>query len=165
MINVGRFQVCVCQGNGNPDGLCGGDLLLQEKGKKVSISLRHAEEARALVIDGCICNDDGLKCDGLFLYRRGNHKWILLVELKGSDIQHAFEQLHYTRFCRPEYAEIEQSFTEGRIGNLTREAFIVSNHLFSKIEQNTLENQWRMRVKNILFSEATSPIPDLRDFL
>jgi hypothetical protein len=162
MIDLGRFDECVCRRRGVPNVLCEDDLTFEEKGIKVRISLQSGEEAKALVIDQCVCKDEGLKCDGMFLYRRKNRHWIILVELKGSNIEHAVKQLSYMKHNRPEYNEIEQLFVAGQKGALCHQAYIVSNSTLSPVQQQKLEDLYNIRIKKILHSEATTPIPDVR---
>lgn len=50
MINTGDFEKCVCQGLGNPHILCDGSLTFQEKWKKVKLTPKNGEEARAIVL-------------------------------------------------------------------------------------------------------------------
>jgi len=165
MIDLGRFEECVCKRRGIPNGLCESNLSFEEKGKKVQFSVRPGEEAKALAIDQCVCNDANMKCDGLFLYRRRNKHWMILIELKGSEIEHAFKQLHYMRTNRPEYKQIETLFMAGQKGNLKEEAFVVSNFKKTDVERQKLENKYSIRVKAILHSEATFPVPDVRQYL
>lgn len=165
MIDLEQFEACVCTANGMPDSLCSGRLSFEEKGKKVRLTVRAGEEAKAVVIDQCVCADNDTKCDGLFVCRRGNKHWMILVELKGGDLSHAVEQLAYTRHKRAQYNEIAQLFMKNQKGQLKHEAFIVSNHQMPRNELQRLENAHNIRVKGILFSEATSPIPDIRDHL
>lgn len=165
MIDIAKFETCVCKADGIPDNLCASELSFEEKGKKVKITLRVGEEAKAIAIDPCVCKDNNLKCDGMFLYRRKNKHWMILVELKGSDIEHAFEQLCYMRRNRSEYTEIQNLFMEGQNRNLKHEAFIVSNVKPTEVEKQKLENRYQIRVKAILYSEPSTTIPDIRSYL
>ena len=165
MIDLKRFEECVCKGRKAPDSLCDGELSFEEKGKKIKLSLRENEEAKALAIDQCVCIDNDLKCDGIFLYRRRNKHWMIMVELKGSDIEHAYEQLAYMRNNRPEYKEIKQLFMSNEVGRPQQEAFIVSNVMVSAVDKQKMENNKNIRVKAILHSVAIKPVPDLRQFL
>ena len=162
MIDLGRFEECVCRRKGVPNVLCEDNLILEEKGIKVRLSLRTGEEAKALVIDQCVCQDDDLKCDGMFLYRRKSRHWMIMVELKGSNIEHAFKQLAYMKHNRPEHNEIEQLFAAGQNGAMCHQAYIVSNCTLSTVQQQKLEHFYNIRIKKILHSEATKPIPDIR---
>ena len=90
---------------------------------------------------------------------------MILVELKGSEVEHAFEQLVYMRKHRPEYKKIEKLFITGQNRNMSHEAFIVSNFKKTEVEKQKLENTYRIRVKAILHSEATIPVPDIRQYL
>ena len=86
MIDVTPFEECVCRKMPNNYDLCQDILTFSEKGKKVRLVIRPGEEANALVLDGCVFKDNKLKCDGLFLFQKGNKKFALLVELKGTKI-------------------------------------------------------------------------------
>jgi hypothetical protein len=165
MIDLGEFETCVCTSRGIPNTLCDGNLSFEEKGKKVKITTRAGEEAKALAIDQCLCTDNETKCDGMFLYRRQNKHWMILIELKGREIDHAFEQLHYMRTNRPEYQQIETLFMTNQKGIPKHEAFVVSNYIVSGVDKQKLEERFGIRVKAILHSEATSPVPDVRRFL
>ncbi len=165
MIDLGRFEECVCKHRGVPNDLCDDHLSFEEKGKKVRLSVRSREEAKALAVDQCVCKDDQLKCDGMFLYSRGKKHWMIMVELKGKDVEHAFKQLAYMRHSRSEYSEIEQLFMAGQAGKPIHKAFIVSNFLLSAVAQHKLEKTHRIQVKAILYKEATKPVPDIRLYL
>lgn len=165
MINIGKFQNCVCRGRANPNDLCDGKLTFEEKGKKITLELKAGEEAIAVVIDGCVCEDNISKCDGMFLYKRNNKRWIILIELKGSDLEHAFKQLAFMKNKRPEYNELYSLFSEENKYNLQEKSFIVSNHILQRTEHQKFENSNGIRVTKILHSAATKPVPNLRDYL
>lgn len=165
MIDTHPFQHCECRPMGNRHPVCQAALRLEEKGKKVTLSPRPGEEAKALVLDGCVFTDNQLKCDALYLFRANGKKVIALVELKGAgDIEHAFEQLAFTRKHRPEYVQLKHNLDSAAPGVLLEKAFIVSNGLLSKPVHEKLENLYDIRVHAILKSEATSKIPDVRDY-
>ena len=165
MINIGNYQSCACVGRANPDSMCDGQLTLVEKGKKVTLKLKAGDDALAVVIDGCVCADNEPKCDGMFLYKRSNKRWIILVELKGVDLERAFEQLFYTKMHRPAYKEIYMLFSEEQKYVLNEKAFIVSNRIIQRVEHKKLEIRNGIRVSHILHSAATKPIPNLRTYL
>lgn len=166
MIDLGSYERCACAGRNNPNSLCGGELILEEKGKKVQLRPRRGERAKAVVIDGCVCTDNQTKCDGLFLLRGSNNMhYMILVELKGSDIPHAFEQLAYVRYERAEYKEIESLFMTGERGQPNHLAFIVSNRMISPPEIQKLEKKKNIRVRKILLSKVTSKIEDIREYI
>ena len=166
MIDLGKYEHCVCKGRNNPHSLCDGELIFEEKGKKVQLRPRRDEKAKAVVIDGCVCTDNQTKCDGLFLLRGGNNKhYMILVELKGTDIPRAFEQLAYVRYERVEYKEIEDLFMTGKRGQPNHLAFIVSNSMISLPEKQKLEKEKNIRVRKILLSKVTSKIEDIREHI
>ena len=160
MIDTGRFQSCVCIGRNNPNNLCEAPLTFQEKGVKVTLSLRNNEEAQAIVLDGCVCIDNKKKCDGLFLFKRSNNRKIILVELKGTHLDDAFEQISLTK-QRAEYQELVQLFSENGNHRVSPSAFIISSTIFKRHEIAALENQHNIRVK-VLYCGPTSKIPDIR---
>jgi len=164
MINTGKFSACTCLNRGVPSKLCDGLLSFEEKGKKVKITTKAGEEAKALVVDGCISQDGNRRCDGIFLFRRNNRHWMILVELKGSHIDDAFTQLAYMQ-KRMEYKELKDIFMEGERGKLHEIAFIVSNQMIPTAQKVKLEQQHGIRVKSILHSKATISPPDVRDYL
>jgi hypothetical protein len=163
MINIGGFSSCVCVSVGNPHPLCDGELALEENGRKVRLIPKRGEEAKVVVMDGCACHQGvGPRCDGLFLLKARAKRWMISVELKGTNFDDAFEQLAETRTSRPEYQSIKSLFQAQGKGLLLESAFIVSNKMLGLLEKSRLENQFKIRVRSILFSEATSPVPDLR---
>ncbi|MFZ4524571.1 MAG: hypothetical protein ACOYOE_03245 [Chlorobium sp.] len=148
---------------GNTLDLCDAVLTFSEKGKKVKLVPRNDEEAKALVLDGCVFQDKLARCDGMFLLRSGNKKVIILVELKGAhDIPHAFEQLAYVQKYREEYRLIVDRFRKDGTGQLVEKAFIISNGMLSKPDREREEKKHGIRVREVLHCEATSPVPDLR---
>ncbi|MGR2740873.1 hypothetical protein ACUY1T_20705 [Billgrantia sp. Q4P2] len=140
--------------------------MLEEQGKKVSLSLRANEEAKALVLDGCVFTNNAMKCDAMYLFKGHNKKVVALVELKGAgDIPHAFEQLAYTRFQRAEYGQLKQLLDTSGPGQMVEKAFIVSNGMLSKPAIERLERAHGIRVGAVLHSEPSSKVPDLREWL
>lgn len=145
--------------------MCDSSEAFEEKGKKIKLVPRTGENVKALVIDQCICTDNKPKCDGLFVFRQSSRYWMILVELKGEDIEHAFSQLAYMRKERQEYKEIQQLLNLGNDRNIRHEAFIVSNFKMPSTAKQKLENTHSIRVKHILHSEATKPVPDIRNYI
>lgn len=165
MIDTNPFSHCECRRMGNPHALCKSELTLEEQGKKVCLSLHGGEEAKVLVLDGCVFTDNNTKCDALYLYKSRNRKIAALVELKGAgDIPHAFEQLAYTKRQRPEYAQLKNQLDQSGPGTLFEKSFIVTNGMLSKPEIERLENQHQIRVSAVLHSEPGKKIPDLREW-
>lgn len=149
---------------GNTYALCQSDLTLEEQGKKLCLTLRTHEEAKALVLDGCVFTDNNTKCDAMYLFKAPGKKVVALVELKGAgDIPHAFEQLAYTRHRRA-YAELKQKLDASGPGKLVERAFVVSNGMLSKPEHERLEKLHGIRVSAVLYSEPSSKVPDLREW-
>ncbi|WP_197492722.1 hypothetical protein [Marinobacter sp. LQ44] len=165
MIDTSPYQHCECMRMGNQFAVCKSELSLEEKGKKVTLTPRRGEEAKAIVLDGCVLTDNNMKCDALYLFSGSGKKVAALVELKGAgDIRHAFEQLAYTRKRRPEYQLLKAALEKSAPGRLLEKAFIVTNGMLPKPEIEKLENAHGIRVSAVLQSEPSNKIPDLRDW-
>lgn len=166
-MNPSPYERCCCIGWANPCEVCEDKLTFSEKGKKVRLSLRRGDEGKAIVIDGCVITDKGLKCDGLFLFKSAcGKKFSCLVELKGArDIPHAFAQLACVMHERSEYQEIIQSFKGDERGVVVERTVIITNGSLSKTQRERLERKYDIRVAEIIHGEATSKIPDLRERL
>lgn len=80
------------------------------------------------------------------------------------DIPHAFEQLAYTQQQRPEYKQLVQQLNQSGPGLLLEKAFIVTNGMLTKPLRERLENQHGIRITEILQSEPSRKIPNLRDW-
>ncbi|MEX2564875.1 MAG: hypothetical protein WD431_02925, partial [Cyclobacteriaceae bacterium] len=128
MIDLGHYESCVCSRKKHPSDSCGAKMVLQEMGKKVTFRPRQRESAKLLILDGCVFKDNLPKCDGVFFFERKNSANMILVELKGGDINHAFEQIKYTREQRVEYSELRNLFRQDRKGAILESAFVISNH-------------------------------------
>jgi hypothetical protein len=166
MIETTPFDHCECKRMGNSYALCRSELALEERGKKVCLSLRRGEEAKVLVLDGCVFADHLMKCDALYLYKSPSRKVAALVELKGAgDIPHAFAQLAYTKRYRPEDAHLKNQLAQAGPGALVEKSFIVTNGMLPKPEIERLENRHEIRVSAILHSEPSKKMPDLREWL
>lgn len=165
MIDTTPFDDCACKRMGNIHALCRSELTIEEQGKKVCLSLRGDEEAKVLVLDGCVFADNSTKCDALYLFKSHRRKIAALVELKGAgDIPHAFEQLAYRQKFRPEYAQLKNQLDRSGPGTLIEKAFIVTNGMLTRPEKERLENQHQIRVSEVLYSEPSGKVPDLRDW-
>ena len=70
-----------------------------EKGKRYHCELTDACYCAGFQVDGNIITE-GVRCDKLAVIEKGNNRWTeIFVELKGSDIMHAVEQLEATAQC------------------------------------------------------------------
>lgn len=166
VIDLGPYIHCACQRVGNSYPMCKNALMLEEQGKKVCLTPRSHEEAKALVLDGCVFLDDDTKCDAMYLLSGQGKKIIALVEFKGaSDIPHAFEQLAYTRRHRPEYANLKQRLDDSSLGKLHEKAFVVSNGMLTKPEKERLEKSVGFLVSAVLHSVPSGKVPDLKDWM
>jgi hypothetical protein len=130
------------------------------------LSLRSGEEGGALVLDGCVFDDDDPKCDGLFLWKKGtSKKCAILVELKGTDIEHAFEQITYVWDNRPEYRKIVEAFmSDTGTSTVLEKAVIVSNGMIGGRQWQKLQHDFGISVWRVLDVDATKKVQDLREF-
>lgn len=167
MIVLGKNE-CICQkySNPNPREVCKDQYTLSEEGKSITLKPRIGEDVMTIVLDKCIIDDNNTKCDGLFLYKTSSKKHSFLVELKGAgEIEKAFVQLSYTKYNRKEYKNIINLFYQLDNQKVLEKFAIVSNGSIEKTRLEILENQYNIRVKKILHSEATTPIPDLKELI
>ena len=94
----------------NSPRICWEDDGFQEKGKQVKLKAQPGETVKAVVIDNCLLSGQDIKkCDGLFIFKNNKNIYIVLVELKGADIETAFMQLASVKRC-PEYKKIAEHF-------------------------------------------------------
>ena len=87
------------------------------------------------------------------------------ISKNSLDIPKAFKQLSYTRDNRNEYKDLINRFYDIDSKKVTEKFAIVSNGALEKTQLEELENKYNIRVKKILHSEATTPIPDLKELL
>ena len=169
MIDLDDKNHCICpkiRVADTPDE-CITQYTISEQGKSITLKPKNNQEiVLAIVTDQCIIKDKHTKCDALYLYKKTNNKYSFLLELKGAgDIEKAFKQLSYTRDNREQYKEIIKKFYEVDNKNVEEKFVIVSNGTLEKTRLEELENFYKIRVKKILHSEATTPIPDLKEIV
>lgn len=162
MIDLGSKNHCICQKMTNSCRRCTNEYTLNDSGISIKLEPKSASEKVCLiVIDDCLINDRRKRCDGLFLYSnsRKNIQSSFLIELKGSHIEDAFEQLSLTKTYN-EYTNIIEKFRSSN-----NYFAIASNTLVDKVEQQKLEKEFNIRVRVILYTTPTDPIPDLREYI
>jgi len=167
MIDLGNKAYCICKKYNNTQDECIDAYTISEKGKTVCLLPNDStEQALAIVIDQCVITGNDTKCDALFLFSSSNKKISFLTELKGAgDIPKAFSQLSYTRDKRAEYKDILEKFSIIDNRKVREKFIIVSNGILEKSKIEALENEYKIRVSQILYSEPTTPIPNLREYL
>lgn len=76
---------------------------ITEKGKTFQIDNSKSKvKVKCIKVDNCVFDGkDGIKCD--YLFEVESAKKIFYVELKGSDVIHAIEQIHSTVLKTREY--------------------------------------------------------------
>lgn len=168
MIDLVDKNKCICLDYNSIPKECVNRYTISEKGKSVKLQTKNSDEdVCVIILDQCMITDNNTKCDAIFLYKKGNSKKIsFLVELKGAgDIEKAFEQLSYTKLNRLEYKNIIEKFVEINNTKLEEKFVVVSNGMISKSDHEKLEKAYNIRIKTILYSEAISPIPDLKELI
>ena len=155
---------CICSANKSPCDLCCGELCLLDQGIRAVLTPKRNELAVAMALDGCIFKDQKLKCDGLFVLARPGLVDILLVELKASDINHAFEQLCYVVNHRQEYSDIVSHLSiDGPVkGRVRQKCFIVTTVFVTPTVQEQLEKAYGIRAIVLTVEKPHSAAPDLR---
>jgi len=165
-IDVHPYGHCVCTRMKNDQDMCDGQWTFSEKGVKVRFRPRSKDEVLALVLDGCVLTDNNPKCDGLFVFRSGAKKALLLVELKGSaNIPHAFEQLAYVTSSRDEYKELRKRLAAAGPGKVLEKAFVITKGAITTPQKERLENQFGIRVAAVIPAGPARKIPDLREYV
>jgi len=163
-MNLSQYDDCICKKYNNTLDECKSQYMIGEQGKFVKLEPKSNEKVVVMIIDGCIISDNDTKCDALFLYEKPTKKYSFLVELKGaSEIEKAFKQLSYTKYNRDEYKIILNIFDNNK--NIIERFAIVSNGVIEKTRLTELEDIHGIRVRQILHSEATTPVPDLRKLI
>jgi hypothetical protein len=162
-----HLMSCICLGNKSPCDLCCGDLCFLDAGIHVVFRPKKNETAVAVALDGCVFKDNQKKCDGMFVLSRSDRIDILLVELKGSDLADAYEQIAYVLNHRKEYNDVVS-----RLANLTpvkrpvrQSSVIVSTGLIKRNAQQKLEKAWGIRPAIITVQKPAGAAPDLRNTL
>ncbi|MBK1990191.1 hypothetical protein A0J48_022140 [Sphaerospermopsis aphanizomenoides BCCUSP55] len=74
--------------------ICHKNILIEEKkSSKINFSNENLIEITKIQVDGCL-DIQGVKCDWLLII---NEPYVeIYIELKGSDVEHAFEQVENT---------------------------------------------------------------------
>jgi len=159
-----KYIRCVCIRNGEPHALCSGAYGLRENGMEVCLKPHHGEDACAIVVDGCLVSDRDVnpRCDGIFLLKQPNKKWVVTVELKGSDLYRAYEQLNFTRRRRTFYSDLIDTFRNNETTQLIEYSYIISNSIVSSAQKARMNLQFNLNVRSILKTSASEPVPDLR---
>lgn len=85
-------------------------LVVEEAGKKFTVKNEAQKKINKVKVDGCLITE-GKKCD--YLFEVNNEKpeivHVLYVELKGKNIEHAYEQLLSTmQFCKIRHAKAKK---------------------------------------------------------
>lgn len=155
---------CICLANKRPCDLCCGDLCFMDEGIHVVFRPKKYEVAIAVALDGCVFTDNRKKCDGMFVLSRSDRTDLLLVEMKGSHLEDAYEQISYVVNHRQEYTDIISHLAGLSPAKLrVREtSVIVSTGLINPRDREKLEKAWGIRPAIITVQKPVRAAPDLR---
>lgn len=159
-----NLESCICRANKLPCELCCGDLCFLDDGIHVVFRPKRGEVAVALALDGCVFTDNRKKCDGMFVLSRAGQIYVLLVELKGSHIDDAYEQISFVVNHRQEYRDVINSLSP-KVANakqIKQRSFIVTTSAIDLSVRQKLENAYRVRPEIITVEKPASLAPDLR---
>lgn len=92
-------------------------IVVEENGRKFTIRNQEKKSVKQVKVDGCLIDDKRRRCDYLFEIGRFCH-CVIYLELKGSDIDHAFKQLVLT-----------MKYLSNRHRNLTKICHIVASRV------------------------------------
>jgi len=159
-------EECICKKYSNTINECIDILTIRDSGKQIKLTTKPNDKAIAIVIDKCLITDENTKCDAMFLFQSSTKKVSFLIELKGfGEIEKAFKQLSFTKNNRDEYKSIIKCFTRLDTKKVKEKFIIVTNGKLDNIKKEQYENEYGIRISAILTNEATTPIPDLRDYI
>lgn len=158
---------CICLANKVPCDLCCGDLCLLDAGIHVVCRPKKNEAVVAVALDGCVFTDNRKKCDGMFVLSRSDRTSLLLVEMKGSNIGDAYEQIAYVINHRQEYTDTVSHLASLAPGKLrVREtSVIVTTGQINTSYKDKLEKAWGIRPAIFTVQKPAGAAPDLRKFL
>jgi hypothetical protein len=158
---------CICLANKRPCDLCCGDLCFIDEGIHVVFRPKKDEVAIAVALDGCVFTDNRKKCDGMFILSRSDRTGLLLVEMKGSHLEDAYEQIAYVINHRPEYTDVVSHLASLAPGKLrVREtSVIVSTGQINPRDRDKLEKAWGIRPAIFTVQKPARAAPDLRKLL
>jgi len=158
---------CICLANKRPCDLCCDDLCFIDEGIHVVFRPKKDEVAIAVALDGCVFTDNRKKCDGMFILSRSDRTGLLLVEMKGSHLKDAYEQIAYVINHRPEYTDVVSHLASLAPGKLrVREtSVIVSTGQINPRDRDKLEKAWGIRPAIFTVQKPARAAPDLRKLL
>jgi hypothetical protein len=158
---------CICLANKRPCDLCCGDLCFIDEGIHVVCRPKKNEAVVAVALDGCVFTDNRKKCDGMFVLSRSDRTSLLLVEMKGSNIGDAYEQIAYVINHRQEYTDIVSHLASLAPGKLrVREAsVIVTTGQINASYKAKLGKAWGISPAIFTVQKTAGAAPDLRKYL
>jgi hypothetical protein len=150
------FNHCVCIRRGEPHSLCNSQTSLIENGLEVCFTPKKGEVVYAIAFDGCVVkkNDPNPKCDGVFLLHKPHEKWVITIELKGSNLYRSYERQVYKDLVR-DFKNTDQRAPK-------EISFIISNRIFGSLDKERLNRLFKINVKAFLRTEASKPPVNLR---
>lgn len=161
-----QYDSCKCIANKRNHALCFDSYSVDEEGKKAKLVPKTGENVEVFAFDDCICTDSAhQKCDALFLFiNRSNQAYLISVELKGTDWEHALEQLAHTKHLNPNYSRFKVALAQS-INQIKEKAVLITSAAVDKSSQKKIEKALKIRVYVKSAYKATDEIFDLRLFL
>lgn len=160
------LQRCVCVDNKNPCDLCCGELCFLDQGIRVKLSIRSGEDAIGLALDGCVFTDNEKRCDGLFILKKTHKVFIILVELKATNIEAAYEQIAHVHKHRQQYADLVTHLTglHNSPRQIMKRDFIITKSAINSKEKQDYDKYFGIKPQIITLGKSCST-PDIRDVL
>jgi hypothetical protein len=142
-------------------------LCFIDEGIHVVFRPKKDEVAIAVALDGCVFTDNRKKCDGMFVLSRSDRTGLLLVEMKGSHLEDAYEQIAYVVNHRQEYTDTVShlaSLVPAKV-RVTETSVIVSTGKINQRDREKLEKVWGIRPTIITVQKPARAAPDLRKYI
>lgn len=160
------LEKCTCTGIKKPHTMCAGPYRLDEKGVKVELNPRQRERVNLIVMDGCYCKAPGQKCDAVYLVHGAAQKFVVAVELKGTNLEMAVKQLAHTRH-RTEYKTLVTQFasSEPTHYKVIHRSFVISHVPLGARKTEALSRQYSITFSHLVSAKGTGKVIDLRAHL
>jgi hypothetical protein len=138
-----------------------------DEGIHVVFRPKKDEVAIAVALDGCVFTDNRKKCDGMFILSRSDRTGLLLVEMKGSHLEDAYEQIASVVNHRQEYTDTVSHLASLVLAKLrvTETSVIVSTGKINQRDREKLEKVWGIRPTIITVQKPARAAPDLRKYI
>jgi hypothetical protein len=119
-----------------------------------------------LALDGCVFTDNQKRCDGLFVLKQARQVFIVLVELKATNVTDTHAQIGYVRHDRREYTDLVEHLSGlvGHRNNIIKREFIIATEVIGGPKRQNLE-KYKPRPRINTLGKPNSSAPDLQTVL